>query len=432
MKKVIIISFLISLFFLPGYAQQTDKSEEFSNSEYTEEADGYEKSDDFEDFDDFDSIFDDAEDLDEAVVDEEEKPETPIQVVASAFSSIVHFSGSFNAEVGLAFIHLPDGGVEENNIFNGFFSLNNTLNMMVNPTPTFVVRGSVDTGINNGFNISVSSLYFDYLLLNHVYISAGKKGISWGNIRLFNSGYYGCETHSGGLYSTGPKHADIFGDDGAALALDIKYPWSFGTLTFATTGNAASSIKVENFNYYGSLELSVLNTNFNLYAKRATKKPEPPRSDLVGLEIKRTILGFDTYVQGICRINNFKKLNTVSSYDYIVGTAGIYRLFDSFDPNIGFNIEYQHEYVPSSEIKHYDRLAFEGGLKRIGNKKNIKIGVMSHYTITEKHGFSGLNFTIANILPYADWTNKFAIGYGEKYIAPVFMLSTSISLALNY
>ena len=178
--------------------------------------------------------------------------------------------------------------------------------------------------------------------------------------------------------------------------------------------------------------MSLWNTNFNLYAKRAAKNTNPVRSDLLGLEVKRTILGFDTYIQGICRINNFKKLNTSSSYDYITGTAGIYRLFDSFDPNIGFNIEYQHEYVPDSEKYHYDRLAFEGGLKRIGNKKNMKIGVISHYTITDRHGFSGLNFVISNVLPYADWTNKFAVGYGEKYTGPVFMLSTAISLSLNY
>ena len=65
-------------------------------------------------------------------------------------------------------------------------------------------------------------------------------------------------------------------------------------------------------------------------------------------------------------------------------------------------------------------------------KKNMKLGVMSHYTITEKHGFTGLNFIVSGILPYADWTNKLAVGYGSKYQNPVFITSSAVSLSFSY
>ncbi len=398
----------------------------FFFSLFSQEDDSY-----IADIDDFDSIFEDAQDLEEAVSDTEEKPETAVQVVASAFSSMVHFSGNFSGSAGIAYAHKYNEDGKNDNA-SGIVSLKNTLNMTVAPVNTFVVRGSVYTGIDNGFTVAVNSFYFDYLLLDRFYLSAGKKSISWGNIRLFNSDYYGGETHSGGLYCTGPKHADIFSEDGAPLALDIKYPWSWGTLTFAATGNYTDDLKPNAFNYYGSLEVSFLNTNLNLFAKRPAKNTEPVRTNLAGLEIKKTLFGFDTYAQGIVRIKDIKSLDSTDGYDYVTATAGFYHLFDSFEPNIGFNIEYQYEYNPSLETEHYNRIAFEGGLKRIGKRKNIKIGVLSHYNITENHGYSGLNFIVSGILPYADWSNKVAVGYGSKYEIPVILASSTIELALDY
>ncbi len=422
MKKRSVIIILFS-FLLLSLAAQT--SEDSVNSDLITDTTETELQDDF------DSIFEEAQDLEEPVVDEAPEANTPLQIITSAFSSMVHFSGNFNGDVGIAYAHLRDEEEGDDNV-SGFFSLKNTLNMTVTPVSSFAVRGSLYTGIDNGFTIDVPYFYFDYLLLDRIYISAGKKGISWGNIRLFNSDYYGCETHSGGLYSTGPAHADIFSEDDAPLAMDLRYPWSWGTITLAATGNYTNAVQPNNFNYYGSFEFSVLNTNFNLYAKRPAKNTEPEKNELLGLEIKRTILGFDAYAQGIVRVKDIKSLNSPEGYDYVVATAGFYRLFESFEPNLGFNIEYQHEYNPSSIEKHYDRLAFEGGLKRIGKRKNIKLGVLSHFNITERHGYSGLNLIVSGILPYADWSSKLAVGYGSKYIIPTILASTSVSIALNY
>lgn len=434
MKKISLVLFLISFFTISAFSQ------DFESEEYDE-------------LDDFDSIFAEAEDIEAPVIEEEKKNETPVQIVASAFSSMVHFSGNFTGEVGAVFIH-DKTAAKENNV-SGYFSLNNTLNMNIKPSDVFVIHGSLKTGVDTSFNISVDSLYFDYLLFNRIYITAGKKSISWGNLRLFNnSDYFSANVYSkpadygkyqGYLFCTGPLYAgNIFSEDGAPYSLQIRYPWSFGTLTFATTLSDVKKLEIDSFNFYGSIEVSVLNTNINLYAKRPEKNsgkdsngnPDPNKTwknNIFGLELKRTILGFDTYGQMLVRVKDYKNLTHSTGYDYITGTIGLYRLWDSFDPNIGFNIEYQHEFNPALSPRNIDRIAFEGGLKRIGPKKNMKIGILSHLNITEKYGYTGLSFIISGICPYADWTNKFAVGYGAKYTqGPVVLFSSAISLSLDY
>ena len=408
MKKVLFVIFLIffSLFTLTGQTA----------------------SDDLDDFDDFDSIFDDASDVDEAVVDApEEKKDTPVQIIASAFSSMVHFSGEFSADAGLLYAYINE------NKFSGVLTLKNTLYMTVSPVSSFSIRGSFYTGYDNGFSLTVPTFYFDYFLLNRIFISAGKKSLTWGYTRLFcDSTYYGAGMHSLCLYKTGPLYTNVFADDGNPICVEIRYPWTTGTASFVVTGNFDGNIHPRNFNYYASLEFSILNTSINLFAK----KPSQPSNEVIpllgGLEVKRTILGFDTYIQGICKLNNVNMIKSRSGYDYVTATGGFYRLFDKFDPNIGFNLEYQFEYSPNAELKMQHRLAFEGGLKRIGKRKNMKIGVISHFNITELHGCTGLNFIVSGLIPYADWTTKAAVGYGKKYGNPVFMMSTGLSLALNY
>ena len=430
MKKVIFTSIFLFVAIFMIFGQEDEELNSLEETEINqEEFSDASESEDLSDFDDFDSIFEDAEDLDEAVTEEtEKKASTPVQILVSAFSSMVRFSGNFTAEAGVAYFHTSEDK------FSGVLTINNTLYMTVSPINSFSVRGSFETGYSNGFTITVPTLYFDYFLLNRVFISAGKKSLSWGYPRLFNdSSYYGRGTHSYCLYYTGPLYTNIFNGDGSPLCLEIRYPWATGTITFAVTGSFNGEIKPERFNYYGSLEFSVFRTSINLFVKRpSVSKPEDGNL-LGGMEVKRTIFGFDTYIQGIAYLNDIKKFTSSRGYNYIVCTTGLYRLFDAFDPNIGFNLEYQFEFLPNPENRSTcHRLAFEGGLKRLGKNKNMKLGIISHFNISELHGYTGLNFAVSGILPYADWTTKAAVGYGKKYNAPVFMMSTGLSLALDY
>lgn len=430
MKKVFFISIflIVSAFMIFGQEDSEQNSLEETEINQEEFSDASE-AEALSDFDDFDSIFNDAEDLDEAVKEETEtKTSTPVQILVSAFSSMVRFSGKFTADAGVAFFHTNEDK------FSGVLTINNTLYMTVSPIDSFSVRGSFETGYSNGFTITVPTLYFDYFLLNRVFISAGKKSLSWGYPRLFNdSSYYGSGIHSYCLYYTGPLYCNIFNGDGSPLCLEIRYPWSTGTITFAATGSFNGEIKPERFNYYGSLEFSVFRTSINLFVKRPSVSSPEDGNLLGGMEVKRTIFGFDTYIQGIGYLNDIKKFTSSRGYNYIVCTTGLYRLFDAFDPNIGFNLEYQFEFLPNPENRSTcHRLAFEGGLKRLGKNKNMKLGIISHFNISELHGYTGLNFAVSGILPYADWTTKAAVGYGKKYNAPVFMMSTGLSLALDY
>ena len=171
MKKVIFISIflIVSGFMIFGQEDSDQNSLEETEINQEEFSDASE-SEDFSDFDDFDSIFEDAEDLDEAVVEEKEnKTSTPIQVIASAFSSMVRFSGKFTADTGIVFAHTNEDH------FSGYLTIGNTLYMTVTPVSFFSVRGSFYTGYDNGFAVTVPVFYFDYFVLNRVFISAGKK-----------------------------------------------------------------------------------------------------------------------------------------------------------------------------------------------------------------------------------------------------------------
>ena len=168
MKKVFITIFLI-LFSLFTVSAQEDFIE----------------SDETEAFDDFDSIFDEASDVDEAIVEEEEsKPSTPIQIIASAFSSMVRFSGNFTADASLVYAYINE------NKFSGALTVKNTLYMTVTPVSSFNIRGSFYTGYDNGFSVTVPTFYFDYFLLNRLFISAGKNllpGVIHGSLMILHT-----------------------------------------------------------------------------------------------------------------------------------------------------------------------------------------------------------------------------------------------------
>ncbi len=389
--------------------------------------------------DDIDSLFEQSKDIEHAVVEENESENS--KSLFCRINEWVHLSGNIDASVSLSdrYQHSDDPKVGSNK-FGPSASLKNTLNFTVQPNPIFAFHANFDQTLGgNMFN--PTSLYFDYLLLNRVYLTAGTVGLSWSYTRIFNnSSYYTTGSVYGGFVPTGQMLSDIVASD-SAIKLKIMISWTYANLTFVTSLDSLTSYNLQNTRMYASVEWTMLHTSFQLFAKipgtlfsPAKPKSYPVNSSpIVGGQVKKTILGFDFYGQAIADFADFSNLRNRKGYNDIVATCGLYRLWDSFDPNIGFNIEYQCEYNPKSTANIYQhRLAFEGGLKRLGRDKNMKVGAIWHHNVTEKHGYGGVNFIIAGILPYAELSNKVAIGYGSAYTMPVFILSTSISISLGY
>ena len=124
---------------------------------------------DEDEYDDFDDIF--LEQTEDIVV-EESSPVIPA-TSSNQSSSILSITGHFDGNVGLSAIIIdkPD--------FGGYLDLSNTLYLNVKPSASFGIHGALDTSLSNGFSVGVSYLYFDYMLFDRLFISAGKKSVSW-------------------------------------------------------------------------------------------------------------------------------------------------------------------------------------------------------------------------------------------------------------
>lgn len=368
--------------------------------------------------DDFDDVFWESEDSDEAVIIE--------SISENHTSSSFQVSGSVNADLGLI-------GSFENNVFNpgGYLGLESSIYLNIYPNDSFSFHTGITGNIKYYPSFSLNCFYFDYFFLNNIFISAGVKGVTWGYTRLFcDTDYYGT-----GKKGCGPQYTNIMSDSGSYVICQIRYPWENGTLSIIPMCPMwvvnSGKIGASTFEYALSYETTMFHTSVNLFARTGGNKGN--FNPLIGLEVKKTIYGFDVYGQGIVKSCDYTKMYETSGYDYLTSTFGFYRLWDAFDPNFGLNFEYQVTRKIQNEFSQQwsHLIAFEGGIKRMGPNKNHKIGLYLHHDIIKKNGLIELAYLISSIFPYADWSNAFSISYGANEL-PVVQFGTAISMDLNF
>ena len=357
-------------------------------------------------YDDFDALFDDAPD--DIVVEEAEVPTTLSQETEK--TSLLNLTGSFTGKAGIVCVY-DDTDTESKFTPGGLLEMSNTISLSVKPADVFSLYGSLDTAFSNEFTLDVSSLYFNSLLFDALYLSAGKKSISWGNLRIFSN--------------------EVLADSGSGVSCEIRYPWKLGTITavvlydYSTYG--VSSFSWKNMSFAGAADITVLNTNINTFVRKYPVAGTPSDKLLAGLELKRTLFGFDSYVQGNAVFaGGFNKLTV---------TGGFYKLWDGFTPNIGINIEYQYSYEPNAPQNspiHSHIINAEFGIRRIGPSQNMKGAVKWSHNFIEASGNVDVVFIVSSLIPYADWTNGVKISYGGSYSVPKIEFGTALSFSLNY
>lgn len=376
--------------------------------------------------DDFDSMFDDApadvvvEEAEVPTVDnvssnneteaEPEKGQTTI--IIKEASSPIKFSGNVSSNIGIAATY--DGEEWDK---GGALKLSNTFNMKVKPASDFTLHMSFATS-ESSLKVDVSKFYFDYLWKDF-YISAGKKKLTWGNIRLFDSSTYG-------TVLTNPA-ADVITSK-TPLVAEIQVPF-LGNWTFVGAGKASSSsVDWKQMKYAASYEVILGQTNIDLYATKYQFETETDiEKKAIGFELKRTILDFDFYGQALCRFEG--------AYKKAVGTAGFYRLWETDGPDFGINAEYQFIHdrtVLEPEVPEIHKIAVEAGLKQLGKKKNIKIGTQWGHNITHGTGFANVALLIGSIFPHANWTTAVTMNYDEGFKITDCKVGTTISLSVKY
>lgn len=400
--------------------------------------DGEGEYSDYEDL--FADLFSDAED----VLVENQEPANPISTTqtpktepaTNLFYKPLTFSGHMEAEVGVA----SEFTSEERNAA-GFLLFKNDLSLTARASKNLAIHGTINVKYPN-FALTVDKLYFDYLLLDKVYISGGKKSSSWGYVQLLNEmAFFDFNFHS--VLQNEHKYipTNIMSDSGEMLSFQVQVPVWTGTITgvlLYPIGRTATP-QFKDFTYAGSIEMTVWKTAVNFFGRKNPSddsdlskdgKYKPP---VLGLELKRTILGFDVYGQTVVGIQSLKELKSLAGYESVTSTGGFYRVWDGIIPKIGFNVEFQHVFTPHGERAHTYRTAFLGGLSSMGPKKNIKVGVEWNHLYVVNEGDLSLGLTVSDILPHANWKVGLDMAYGENYRPiPKFTLGTSIVLLMDY
>ncbi len=406
-------------------------------------------SDYSDDFDEFAALFEDAEDIEvESGVDSEEMFQNadadgshPVQIIQQVFSNgNIRFSGSTEAKLG-AGVYIYPGKDTFRQAVDPFpaYTLSSTLNFSARVDDTAGVYGSFSAAFPGNLQFSCSSLYFDYLLLDRIYLSAGHKATSWGNTRIFsgaNSFIKDDDETSEtardtieALQNAGFLYTNVIYDSGYGVSAYFRYPTNRGEIAFIGYYPAWSNPSLGQVCFAGLWDTCIGHTNINFFGR--SYGYASGTAPVFGTEQKRTIWGFDVYAQEALRFDfNHKMVTTV------VTTAGFYRLWDAHVPHVGLNVEFQDAWNPVQK-KHNFRLGFDGGLKRLGKKRNQKIGISASHNFLDKAGEVTLAHAASGILPHADWTTGITAEYHtdgtifHTIIAKI-TAATTLSLSLSY
>lgn len=398
--------------------------------------------------DDFDAIFQGASDV---TVEEQNisigtttPPNNGLDAVVAKVTNNdtfpIRFSGHLEAEAGFGVVFLdPDQNM--NPTFSGYFNFNNNFNISARPHKSISVRGSIRT-IFPSFTFDLSELYVDVLLFDRMYLTIGRKSTSWGYTRLFGSR----KIVDDYLLKDNPDARDprlfpnVLYDSGNYYTAMFRLPLWTGTISalamYPISSTWPQNINYKDLSYAFSVEMVFLKTSFNLFA-RFFERPVnlvEVRPHLYGLEVKRTILGVDFYLQGMMQGKYISQMGNINGYDVFVGTTGIYRYWDLKNGmRIGGNFEYQYAFLPHNYEKHINQIKFSGGISRMGKKNKMKIAVDLEHSFATRAGYVNLGWQYSDVFPFANWNIAAKMEYGRKYTPlPRITVGTSLNFNINY
>ncbi len=424
-----------------------------------------------DEIEEIDDLFNSESDLEEPVVTPQEGTDSSTSIT---FLSIpLKMSGSLSAEVGAALLwqdDFPSG--------TAYFDLENYLHFITRPDKYIALKGSLKTSIpdsseaesdNQNQYFYLYELYFDYIMANRVYITAGKKKTTWGCIRLFCSDDNNDETRDDDALYTNPLYDSRYNISGI-----IKVPFGPSSVTLMTMYRGNSSVgstpSYRDLSFAANAEFVMFGTYMDFFARSfpssSSSLAEYYRMPMVGAELKRTIFGFDVYAQEQVSVVSMKRLrefwkSDLYSRDSIsksILTAGFYRLWDSFYPHIGINAEFQWLYYPNDTYSYtytdegwvedkddsgeyivaheagdsVQRLILDFGLSKLGPSKNIKFGAQWSHDFTTDTGYLKPVLIISRVFPHCDWRNGFKWEYDRNEDYNKFTFGSYLKFSLDY
>lgn len=389
--------------------------------------------------DDFDDIFNDAQDV---TAEENDRINRPKDSDTITFDiSKVKFYGKLKSEMGLIYgqrfgdlyekklvLDEEDGKTKEiegdkhrRRWLAGYIDFENNLSFVARADESFAIHGNLCTTFFpiDWINKEKSTIYFDYMAGPYCLVSAGKKNLDWGYVRIFNN----TDDYSQEERLT----TNIVADSESSIVGTMTFPLGILTATGVILYNLDSSLefskddppKVDELSYAGSLEFYFLQASLNLYGRRTARNqslestlPEDVYGikNVVGLEFKRTFFGFDCYAQ-----NTFSFWGKSKRYtDSYIMTFGSYRIWNIW----GYNAEFQ-KVRKIHDNKDIYRYALDLGVKNVGPKRDLKLAVQWRH---DSNRFSNageyldncwvkVGFVKSNFFKHLDWNNGVQIFY---------------------
>lgn len=413
----------------------------------------------------FTSYAEEIEDSFDSIFEEENDIETPLVTITNSSSSekkdIITFSGKLSSDLGFAYIYNPLAdetdlnlnGTPKNKIHNTgmVFTLTNDFYINARPSDIFNIKADIKTTFKDKFELSLNELYFTYNPYSFLYISAGKKATTWGNVKLLKKipafvfpteNPEKTETHSSEM------NTNILNDISNKLTFQIVVPWSTGSFTFLSLYDYSniksdfsyddmSAFGINNFSFAASLEQTLFHTNINLFARLYDGRDSETKTlkenyinPIVGIELKKTVADFDFYVQNLLRIVDSYDSEATSSFEKEVFTFGMYNQKPFNGYTLGINTEYQYQ-LELFDDKSEHIIAILGGISDFGPSKGLKIGANWNHKINEESGDVGLIFQVSKLIPYVTVKTGVKTEYNDEGISKV-SSGVTFSLSGNY
>jgi hypothetical protein len=363
-----------------------------------------------EDAFDFDSLFEDVEDV-EAVVEEIPIQKEPTEKTKSdAFS----FSGTFSANIGL-FAQYPKNTA----YFGGGLQFKNELSFLAKASAALALQGSLLTNekiVTDGVNaITLTSLYFDYLMFNRLLFTAGKKAYSWGNTLYFGSNVL--EELEG--FS---KH----------ISVQLVFPLSPFTLSLLGmyNGKVGETMNPSLFDLATAIEASLWQTNVKAFSRYWSNTSTASVKKIVfGLEWKRDILGLDFYQQALY----YSDLRDIVSFnpEKIQLISGLSQFWEGkYKTALLIEHKWKHTFFNDSDEQF---IALNTGISRLLQGR-LKLGLQAEHAFLTKSGKIHLVAVLPGAeygFPHADLQFGIPVSY-DKSANIDFKLGVNLALSFSY
>lgn len=427
MKRIIKVCLFTALFLSLQTVSAQDAETVFSAEESSQENSDSEilESEEFA-AEDFDSLFETSEDTDAIIVKTEDESK-------SEYKRGIVLTGNLSTRLGGYIFYYPF------DIAPGA-TFETTLSFASRPTNFFSIHGALLAKFPQ-MEMSLYELYINYALWDVAYIMAGKKAISWGNGRIFDTNIIDDVNDNEDEHNPEKLLYDkeIEPDKSkftVQLSVPIKMINIVGLVDYKNYDNSDKELKydtlkaVHDLSCAAMVEANLNNLSFDVFWKMWADNDPGYYDPVVGVNANFQLGDFHFYGQYYTHVNT--KIEGIS-FPRMKATGSVWWATRE-KVNLGFILEYQMIYdyydyssdkLPDSSEYFKNYIAFEGVWARI-NGSPFTVALKYFHDFHEGYGTIVPGLKWHDILPDADLDIGLPIYYGtqQKY-------GVAIQLKLN-